>query len=201
MFTFFSKPSNIMIKSFSISFLVMLLSIIITSCGSQITPCGCKNSNDPDYQKRCEKWLIGAFHDEYVRFKAEMDNCGEKDETDSKNVPDSDSSKTPYVGMDKSLEENTSVMGLETEENKVDQGLKRQLTRENWTLKEKKQWVSNCINGVNATSLNKMSIRIKKDYCTCMFEKVTAKYPDKFDNVNMEIAKEFAMDCFTEALK
>jgi len=34
-----------------------------------------------------------------------------------------------------------------------------------------------------------------------MFEKVTAKYPDKFDNVNMEIAKEFAMDCFTEALK
>jgi hypothetical protein len=190
-----------MIKRIPILCIVMLTIVIISSCGPQITPCGCKNSNDSDYLNKCEKFLIGAPHDEYVRFKAEMDNCGKKAEMDSENVPTSDTDESLDEGLDNTSKENTSVSGLETEVNEMDQGFKREVTQENWTLEDKKQWVDNCITGVNATSLSDMKLSFKKEYCTCMFEKLTIKYPNKLDNVNSGIAKEFAKECFKESLK
>jgi len=183
-----------MIKRIPILCIVMFTIVIISSCGPQITPCGCKNSNDSDYQKRCEKWLIGAPHDEYVRFKSEMDNCSKKDEVESENDPAPDAGESLNNAIDNTPKENSSVPRIETEVNEdVNQGT--------WTLEDKKQWVGNCIAGVNATSLSKMTFSFKKDYCSCMFEKLTIKYPNKLDNVNTGIAKEFAKECFTEALK
>ena len=179
----------------------MFTIVIISSCGPQVTPCGCKNSNDSDYQKRCEKWLIGAPHDEYVRFKAEMDNCGKKDEMESENDPAPDAGESLNEGLDNTSKENTSVSGLETDVNEIDQDFKRDGTQGTWTLEDKNQWVGNCITGVNATSLSKMTFSFKNDYCSCMFEKLTIKYPNKLDNVNTGIAKEFAKECFKEALK
>lgn len=179
----------------------MFIIVIITSCGPKLTPCGCKNSNDSAYLERCKKWLIGAPHDEYVSFKAEMDNCENVDAMESENVRDPDVGEPLDESLDNTLNEETSVSGLETEVNEMDQGLKRGVTQENWTFEDKKQWVENCIAGVNATSLSDMPFRFKKDYCSCMFEKLKIKYPNKLSNVNTEIAKEIAKECFKDALK
>lgn len=190
-----------MIKRIPILCIVILIIVFTTSCGPELTPCGCKNSNDSAYQERCRKWLIGAFHDEYVRFKAEMDNCDNEGAMEGENIPAPDAAVPIDESLDNTSNEETSVSGLETEVNEIDQGFNREVTQENWTFEDKKQWVENCIAGVNATSLSDMPLRFKKDYCSCMFEKLTIKYPNKLNNINTEIAKEFAEECFKDALK
>ena len=57
--------------------------VMITSCGPELTPCECANSKDPTYQEKCRKYMIGAPHEEYVRFKAEWNKCVNQSEIES----------------------------------------------------------------------------------------------------------------------
>jgi|GEM_PF-5975540 hypothetical protein len=194
-----------MIKKVKLSCIFSLVVIIITSCGPELTPCGCKNSTDSDYQERCANWMIGASHEEYVSFKAAMNNCGsEADlETEIVNSPEEEEPLDP--GLNEIYNEDSKVSDIENNGSTINYGVNKgnitDINQDNWTLSDKKQWIGNCIAGVNSTSLNNMPLSFKEDYCSCMLEKLIMKYPSKSDNVNNDLAKEFAKDCLREALK
>ncbi|HBW86351.1 MAG TPA: hypothetical protein DEF82_06305 [Crocinitomicaceae bacterium] len=177
---------------------VILTILLITSCGPNVTPCGCANSNDPEYQERCEKYLIGAPHDEYVQFRNEMMDCMKKPEMESANEPAPEVTESIEENKDNNAYEESTITDSETQINDIDPVVSSQ---ENWTAEDKKQWVGECIAGVNSTSLSDMPLKFKKDYCSCMFEKLITKYPNKLDNVNTALAKEFALQCFKSAMK
>jgi hypothetical protein len=183
-------------KSILICFVLTML--LITSCGPELTPCGCANSNDPEYQERCEKYLIGAPHDEYVQFRNEMMNCLKKPDMESENESATEVTEPINENLDNTVYEETTKTDSETQINDIDPV---ESAQEVWTANDKKIWVENCIAGVNSTSLSDMKFKFKKDYCSCMFEKLKTKYPNKLDNVNTAIAKEFALECFKTAMK
>ena len=205
---FFTKFKTPMMKRMPNLYSVLFMILIVTSCGPELTPCGCADPKNLTYAERCEEYLIGAPHDVYVRFRDEMNNCTNKSEIESENESEIESenesifkdrtSWTIEESIDNTANEETSVAGLETVVNESDQ---EEVSQEKWTPEDKKQWVENCIAGVNATSLSDMPLRFKKDYCFCTLDKLMMKYPNKFAILNTEIAKGFAMQCLKDAMK
>ena len=63
------------------------------------------------------------------------------------------------------------------------------------TLGEEIAWKKDCIRGINTTSLSKWTYVQKKDYCDCMLSKIKSVTNSKYDNVDMNLANEFAKEC------